>query len=55
MQRIELAKLLADQAAGNQAARGRQAGGRQPAQLHPVRFLQDNHRRARNLPRRSSY
>ncbi|MER6613474.1 hypothetical protein [Streptomyces xantholiticus] len=54
MQRIELAKLLADQAAGNQAARGRQAGGRQPAQLHPVRF-QDNHRRARNLPRRSSY
>ncbi|MFF8847099.1 hypothetical protein ACF08N_31025 [Streptomyces sp. NPDC015127] len=53
MQRIDLAKLLAEQA-GNPAARGRQQGGRQPAQLRPVRF-QDRHRGARNLPRRSSY
>jgi hypothetical protein len=53
MQRLDLAKLLAEQA-GKQPARSRQQGGRQPAQPHPVRF-QGNPGRARNLPRRSSY
>ncbi|MGW0778649.1 hypothetical protein ACWD01_34655 [Streptomyces sp. NPDC002835] len=53
MQRLDLAKLLAEQA-GKPPTRSRQQGGRQPAQLHHVRF-QDTPRRARNLPRRSSY
>ncbi|NWF25914.1 hypothetical protein HW130_06475 [Streptomyces sp. PKU-EA00015] len=53
MQRIDLARLLADQAE-NPPAGGRRQEGRRPVQLHPVRF-QDHNRRARNLPRRSSY